>query len=110
MIITFKSKAAGDVIMFADVAERLIALLGKDMTPQGIVTVEQLPAAVAALRAAIADDKARHAGLADEDWPQSETGANGARRAYVSLAQRAAPLLELFEWAEKKGRPVTWGV
>ena len=42
MIITFKSKAAGDVIMFADVAERLMLLMGKDKTPQGIITVEQI--------------------------------------------------------------------
>ena len=110
MIITFKSKAAGDVIMFADVAERLMLIMGKDKTPQGILTVEQLPAAVAALRAAIAEDKARHAGLADDDLPQNEKAANGARRAYVSLAQRAAPLLELLEWANKKAKPVTWGV
>ena len=110
MIITFKSKAAGDVIMFADAAERLMLIMGKDKTPQGIITVEQLPAAVAALRAAIAEDKARHAGLADEDLPQSEVAANGTRRPYVSLAQRATPLLELLEWANKKARPVTWGV
>jgi hypothetical protein len=43
MIITFKSKASGDVIMFADVAERLMLIMDKDKTPQGIITVEQLP-------------------------------------------------------------------
>jgi hypothetical protein len=32
MIITFKSKASGDVIMFADVAERLM-LIGVDPVP-----------------------------------------------------------------------------
>jgi hypothetical protein len=110
MIITFKSKASGDVIMFADVAERLMLIMDKDKTPQGIITVEQLPAAIAALRSAIAEDKARQAGLADDDLPQNEAAANGARRAYVSLAQRAAPLIELLEWAAKKANPVTWGV
>ena len=110
MIITFKSKASGDVIMFADVAERLMLIMDKDKTPQGIIAVEQLPAAIAALRSAIAEDKARHAGLAADDLPQNEAAANGARRAYVSLAQRAAPLLELLEWAAKKAKPVTWGV
>lgn len=109
MIITFRSKAAGDVIMFADVAERLMALMGKDKTAQGIVTVEQLPTAIAGLRQAIADDKARHAGRDDDDLPASEATPGGGKRPYVSLAQRAAPLLELLEWAQKKAKPVTWG-
>ena len=30
--------------------------------------------------------------------------------AVADLAQRAAPLLELLEWAKRKGKPVTWGV
>ena len=109
MIITFQSKAAGDVIMFADVAERLMGIMGKDPGRQGIVTVEQLPEAIARLRAAIAEDKARLAGLDEDERPQVETAPGGGKRPFVSLAQRAAPLLELLEWAEKKAKPVTWG-
>jgi hypothetical protein len=109
MIVTFKSAAAGDVIMFGDVARRMMELMGKRPDAQGIVTVEQLPDAIARLRAAAAADKARHAGLQDEDLPQNETGESG-KRPYVSLAQRAAPLLEVLEWAQQKKKPVTWGV
>ena len=57
MLVTFKSKASADVIMFGEQAARLIELLGKgtDSTAKGIVTVEQLPGAIAALQAAIAE-------------------------------------------------------
>ena len=96
--------------MFGDVARRMMELMGKDATDQGIVTVEQLPDAVARLRAAIDADKARSAGRSEDELPHSETGEDGRRRPYVSLAQRAAPLLELLEWAKRKGKPVTWGV
>ncbi|PKO83162.1 MAG: DUF1840 domain-containing protein [Betaproteobacteria bacterium HGW-Betaproteobacteria-11] len=109
MIITFKSAAAGDVIMFGDVAKRLLQTMGKEAAEQGILTVEQLPAAIERLKAAIAEDKARIAAMTEEQRAQSEPGATGGRLV-VSLYQRAVPLLELLEWARKKGKPVVWGV
>ncbi|HQR05083.1 MAG: DUF1840 domain-containing protein [Proteobacteria bacterium] len=110
MIITFRSAAAGDVIMFGDVARRLMELMGKSPDDQGIVTVEQLPAAIATLRTAVEDDRRRWSAMAEDDRPASESVPGGGTRPFVSLTQRAAPLLELLEWAEKKKKPVTWGV
>lgn len=114
MIITFKSAAAGDVIMFGDVAQRMMELMGKEPSEKGIVTVEQLPDAIARLKAAIAEDKARMAALAEAERPLEEPARNGGNgestRPFVSLYQRAVPLLELLEWALKKQKPVLWGV
>lgn len=112
MIVTFQSAAAGDVIMFGDVAQRLMDIMGKEAGDKGIVTVEQLPEAIARLKAAIAEDKAQRAAVTDEDEPQSEPDPNSqtGQRPFVSLAQRAVPLLELLEWALKKKKPVVWGV
>lgn len=104
VIVFFKSPAAGDVIMFGDVAHKMMQIIGKDVTDKGIVTSEQLPSAIAALKAAIVADKTQpHKD--DETEQPSEAIARP-----VSLAQRAVPLLELFEWAQKKQKPVTWGV
>ena len=110
MIITFQSQAAGDVMMFGDVAKKLMELMGKDPAERGIVTVEQLPEAIARLKDAVTADKARHAGLREEDLPGFEETPEGAKRAYVSLARRAIPLIELLEWSLKKKVPVVWGV
>ena len=112
MIVTFQSPASGDVIMFGDVAKHMMELMGKAVTDQGIVTVEQLPDAIARLKAAIEDDKQQRAGLPDEDLPATEPVGGGAKgsRPFVSLAQRAVPLLELLEWSLKKKKPVVWGV
>jgi hypothetical protein len=110
MIVIFKSDAAGDVIMFGDVAHRLMKIMGKDVTAKGIVTVEQLPDAIARLEAAITEDKARFAGVAEEERPLSEVGARGELRPFVTLTQRAVPLLELLQWSLKKKKPMTWGV
>jgi hypothetical protein len=108
MIITFKSPAAGDVIMFGDIARRMIELMGKDVTDKGIVTVEQLPDALARLRAAVAADKASRAGRNEDEDDERGNGRNAAPP--VSLTQRATPLIELLEWSLKRQKPVTWGV
>ncbi len=110
MIVTFQSAAAGDVIMFGDVARRMMEIMGKDPSDKGILTVEQLPDAIARLRAAIAEDKARRVGQSEEDLPQTERSEGGRTRPFVSVAQRAVPLLELLEFALKKKKVVVWGV
>lgn len=114
MIVTFQSAAAGDVIMFGDVAHRMMGIMGKEASDKGIVTVEELPDAIARLRAAIAEDKAQTqpAAVADEDRPQTEPDPNSqtGERPFVSLAQRGVPLLELLELALKKKKPVVWGM
>lgn len=110
MIITFQSPASGDVIMFGDVAQRMMKLMGKEATDKGIVTVEQLPDAIARLKAAIEEDKQQRSGHDPEDLPRTEKAEGGGSRPYVSLTQRALPLLELLEWSLKKKKPVVWGV
>jgi hypothetical protein len=99
--------------MFGDVAQRMMKLMGKEPSDKGIVTVEQLPEAIARLKAAIEEDKRQRAGLTDEDLPQTEpdAGKGGkSSRPFVTLTQRAVPLLELLEWSLKKKKPVVWGV
>lgn len=111
MLVTFKSDAAADVIMLGEPAKKLIAIMGKDpQDPKGIVTVVQLPDAIARLKAAIEEDKARHAHPSpDEEEAAVEAGKTGMA-APVGLAQRAWPLLDMLEYSHKEGVPVVWGV
>lgn len=123
MIVTFRSRATADVIMFGDVAQRLMQIMGKEATAQGIVTVEQLPDAIARLRAAMAQDKERHAQLlaAVLDGEEGVDGVNAeatqaasslpsAMDQPVSLTQRAVPLLEMLERSLRHQQAVVWGV
>ncbi|WP_332670656.1 DUF1840 domain-containing protein [Aromatoleum sp.] len=112
MLVVFKSDAAADVIMFGDVAKKLLAILGKDTdVAKGIVTVEQLPDAITRLHAAIDDDKARQAAQGEDEDRDDEAGpARSGMAAPVGLAQRAWPLLEMLEASKKEGVPVVWGV
>jgi hypothetical protein len=100
MIYKFKSKATGDLIMTQPVGERVLAIIGKDRTPQGIIEVDQMPGAIAALEAAVAAEAPRSA---DDD---EDTGGRADR---VSLRQRAWPMVEMLKRALAEKHPVTWG-
>jgi hypothetical protein len=102
-MITFQSDASGDVMMFDEVAHRMMDIMGKEHTARGVITVEQMPECIARLKAAIAADRAQ-ARPRDDD--EEETGVT----ARVGLAQRALPLVELIERSLAREKPVLWGI
>jgi len=106
MLFTFKSASIGNLIMHEKSGKEILALLGKNPEDQrGIITVEQLPAAIATLQAAVGADKAEQP---DTEAQASETEA--ADNLAVSLSQRAVPFIEMLERALKDNEPVVWGV
>ncbi len=105
MIYKFKSKATGDLIMLGPNGDQMLRLLGREPAPKGIVDVDQLAPAIAALRAAVRDAEA-------QAEAQAEDGGNdeAAGREAVSLRQRLWPVIEMFERALAGRQPVVWGV
>lgn len=109
MVITFQSRAAGDVIMLGEHARQLFKILGKDPeSTQGIVTVEQLPAAIEKLQQAIEADRSRARETEGDTQDEPEDAPKGMA-APVSLYQRGWPLLEMLNLSLKEKTPVTWG-
>lgn len=113
MIYEFKSRATGTVVMNKAAAEWILGVIGKQPGPTGIVTVEQMPGAVEALRRAIEEEKqaireARResAHREDEDNERKDPDAE----AMVTHAQRAWPFIEMLLEAHKGQRDITWGV
>ncbi len=108
MIYKFKSKAAGDVIMLEASGDKVLALIGKDKTPQGIIEPAQMPAAIQALSEAVAaDDAARARRAAGEETPDDEPAGG---RDPISLRQRVWPLVEMMKRAQAADAPIVWGV
>lgn len=107
MLIKFKSKASGDVIMLGESGKEMLRLLGKDADDsKGIFTAEQLPGAIAALKQAIAADKALpHPDQMEKPMDTKPDVGDG-----VHLYQRAFPVLELMERSLQEDTYVTWGV
>src|SRR5262252_4929767 len=109
-LIVFRSKAAGEIYMFAETAHRLLEIIGKAESPRGVITADQVPDALARLVAAVDAEKAQHADAArdrDDSTRRSEVPA-GERP--ITLSQRAFPLIEMLRAAEKRNVDVTWGV
>jgi hypothetical protein len=101
MIYQFRSKAGPDVIMLADLSQRIFDILGRPLEPRGILTVEQLPSLITALETAILKDL--------EERSEAEDAGEKPKLA-DRLGQRAYPFLELMKQGKAKGEPVMWGV
>jgi hypothetical protein len=108
MLITFRSQASGDVMMFEEVARQMLRIIGKEPEDKGIITVAQLPDAIAALKGAIAADKAEWTEHPVSGRVNTETEPDDGQDLFVSASQRAHPLLEQLEWSLKADKPVLW--
>ena len=101
MIYQFRSKAGPDVIMLADLTQRIFDILGRPLEPRGILTIEQLPTLITSLENAILKDLEERAKSNADDQEKPKLADR--------LGQRAYPFLELMKQAKSKEEPVLWG-
>ena len=108
MLYKFKSKASGDLIMLEPNGRRMLEIIGKGAGAKGIVLPEQMPAAIAALEAAIAQEEAAHAGA------KAHHGADEGSPAYdgtgVGLRQRLLPFIDMLKRCQQAYSEIVWGV
>ncbi|MDZ4279318.1 MAG: DUF1840 family protein [Hydrogenophaga sp.] len=85
---------------------QIVTLMGKTPGANGIVTAAQIPAAIAALEAAVMADEAQPA-VEDET---DEEAAKDERKDTVRLRQRAAPIIDMLKRSAAENVDVVWGV
>ncbi len=106
----FKSRVTGDLIMLEPNGRQILKILDRtdaESLRQGILLPAQMPAAIAALEAAVALDDA------DRKLREQEAQENGARPAYsdaISLHQRATPFIAMIKRCHKADKEIVWGV
>lgn len=101
MLITFKTQAHADVTMFAEVALKLIRLMGRREVVPSAIEPDDIPQALKLLRAGIeADDAAAKDDAVEESEDETEES--------VSVHNRALPLIELMQAAHKESVAVMW--
>ena len=119
MLFEFKSRATGSVVMTADVGKKVLPLIGKSPDPQGIITVGQMPAAIAALEAACkrenelaaaAKNKAAGPGAAREAPAADKVDDPADDPHLIGICQRVYPLIDMLKQAHTAGKDITWGV
>lgn len=94
MLYKFKSKATGDLIMLEPDAKRLLKIMGREDQVKGILIVDQLAAAMAALELAI----------------EQEESLGKLEPKQVSLRNRCQPMLKMLKTSLDKSADVVWGV
>jgi hypothetical protein len=114
VLFKFKSKACADLIMLeADGRRILKAMTGTDPV-QGIVRVADMPSALARLEAAVAHDEALRKQQSERLSAQAAQADPDAQEepalASVSLAQRAAPMLQMLRRSLDQQADLVWGV
>ena len=109
MIYTFKSRAAADLKMTGPVGNRVLSLIGKEPSTQGIIDVDQIPEALRALEAAAAAESPRAANDDDDD-ENDALRATPRAEDHVSLRQRVWPMVEMLKLSLAEKQPVVWGV
>jgi len=102
MLVTFHTKAYGDITMFGDVAVKLLKLMGHSGTVPSAIKPEDIPEALKRLKRAVADDVAATSDSGQDDDEDEN------REKPVSLKNRAFPLIQMLEAAEKDDVPVMW--
>lgn len=108
MLVVFHTKAAAEVLMFSKHALPILQAAGRSYTElpeRGVITSEQLDAAIAGIESTI--DADNHNDYEDDD-DQSEPKVHPISRA-VTFRQRAFPVLAMLRQAREHGDDVTWG-
>jgi len=113
MAYKFKSRATADLTMLDAPGKQILQILGKTPGTSGIVTVAQIPAAIAALQEAVAVDDARRKAMEEEaQTGEHQNGKDAAKigneLGAVTLRQRVAPLVEMLRSSAQENKDVIW--
>jgi hypothetical protein len=104
MLYKFKSKNTGDVIMLEPHGRQVLEIIGKEAGPQGIILPEQMPAALLALRSAIAQEELLEPQQLEQNAEQK------SQSPAIALRHRALPFMQILEACHRQGDSVVWGV
>ncbi len=98
MLITFKTRSYANIMMFGDVAVKLLEMMDYGVSVPGGIIAEDVPQALSNLQDRLESviEAVEPAGDAEEDQPA------------VSLHTRALPLLELLQSAVADQNDVRW--
>jgi cyclopropane-fatty-acyl-phospholipid synthase len=109
MLYKFKSKVTGDLIMLEPNGRQILMLIGKNDTEslrQGILQPSDMPAAVAALEQAIAQDEA----ALQQRLAQAQAEGQVLPRSDVVPRQRAVPFIDMIKRCQAAEQDIVKGV
>ena len=111
MLVVFHSRAAADVVMLVEHALMVMRVAGREygsnLPERGVFTQEQIPAAIAAIEAAVELDRKRHADGQPKGFDDEDSAGHPITEP-VTFRQRSWPLLAMLRASREQGSDVTW--
>ena len=104
---TFKSKVTADLLMMGPAGDEVLRVIGREPSAQGILPATDMPAAIRAIEAAIAQE---HIRLAKTVTDPARDDDPGERFEEVTFQQHAWPFVEMLKRAQAADEAITWGV
>jgi hypothetical protein len=99
MLIKFSCRAHEDIVMFGDVGNRLLGMMGYAGVKSGVIQVDEISAVRSQLQTALNVNPVElDVSNANQDDNEPE----------VSLKKRAFPLFAMFDVAEENECVITW--
>jgi len=105
MLYKFKSQSEAELIMLQPDGDQILSMVGKELALQGVITAEQIPAAIRALETAL-DSHER----AQANHPGNTSLESEPTEGNVPLRHRAFPFIEMLKHSAAAGKDVVWGV
>ena len=100
-MITFRGEHTGSIMMFDEPALKLLRMMDTSGSRKGALVAEDVPAALAALEAALA--------AVAPPPPTDAKGDEDRAEGKIGIEQRAVPLLDLLRRAVATESYITWG-
>jgi hypothetical protein len=100
MLVIFSSQASANITMFGDIGVQLLKMMGHSGTVPSAIIAKDVPAALANLEAAL--------GVAEQQPESEEPTDDTEETSFVSLSNRALPLIDLLKAAVKDESNVQW--
>ena len=113
MLYKFKSPAAAPIIMLEPHGRQILTIMGRDdpqSLRQGVLQPVDMPAAMAALKAAVAQDDALRLQRQQRKQETQESGDAAPEHDTISLHQRAAPFIDMVQRCHQADKEIVWGV
>ncbi|MFP3556758.1 DUF1840 domain-containing protein [Paraburkholderia sp. SIMBA_049] len=105
MLITFQSTASPDVVMLRDLAQYLLALIGKRLGERGVIMHDELQGAIKRLESTITEEAS-----AERTLEALHCSPGNASEPGNGLSQRAWPFLQMMREAAGQGADIIWGL
>ncbi|TCG05988.1 hypothetical protein BZM27_29730 [Paraburkholderia steynii] len=107
MLVTFKCRSTPDVVMLRNLAQYLLAFIGKDVGSRGVISRHELDEAIPRLERAIREEARTEAALEALHHVPNDHSSHDDDDA---VKHRAWPLLDMMREAHRQGDDILWGL